>query len=64
MRPDLVYIVVGRGYTVITAFLDTIITLFFNSLANAWKDLGKENQEHLCNECTELRGRNQEEFCG
>jgi len=27
---------------VITVFLGTIITLFFNSLADAWKDLGKE----------------------
>jgi len=30
--------------TIITAFLSTIITLFFNSLANAWKDLGKETK--------------------
>jgi len=30
--------------TVIMAFLGTIITLFFNSLANAWKDLGKETK--------------------
>ena len=30
--------------TVIMSFLGTIITLFFNSLANAWKDLGKETK--------------------
>jgi len=30
---------------VITAFLTTIITLFFNSLSNAWKDLGKETKD-------------------
>jgi len=29
---------------VITAFLGTIITLFFNSLANTWKDLGKKTK--------------------
>jgi len=29
---------------VIMAFLGTIITLFFNSLADAWKDLGKETK--------------------
>ena len=29
---------------VITAFLGTIITLFFNSLADTWKDLGKETK--------------------
>jgi len=29
---------------VITAFLGTIITLFFNSLADAWKDLEKETK--------------------
>jgi len=26
------------------AFLGTIIALFFNSLANAWKDFGKETK--------------------
>jgi len=31
--------------TVITTFLTTIITLFFNSLSNAWKDLGKEAKD-------------------
>jgi len=31
--------------TVITAFLTTIITLFFNFLSNAWKDLGKEAKD-------------------
>jgi len=30
---------------VITAFLTTIIALFFNSLSNAWKDLGKETKD-------------------
>jgi len=30
--------------TVITAFLDTIITLFFNFLADAWKDLRKKTK--------------------
>ena len=30
---------------VITAFLTTIITLFFNSLSDAWKDLGKEAKD-------------------
>jgi len=30
---------------VITAFLTTIITLFFNSLSDAWKDLGKETKD-------------------
>jgi len=30
--------------TVITAFLTTIITLFFNSLSDAWKDLGGETK--------------------
>jgi len=29
---------------IIMAFLGTIITLFFNSLADAWKDLGKETK--------------------
>ena len=29
---------------VITVFLGTIITLFFNFLADAWKDLGKETK--------------------
>jgi len=27
------------------AFLTTIITLFFNSLSNAWKDLGSETKD-------------------
>jgi len=31
--------------TIITAFLTTIITLFFNSLSNTWKDLGKEAKD-------------------
>jgi len=30
---------------VITAFLTTIITLFFNFLSDAWKDLGKEAKD-------------------
>jgi len=30
---------------VIMVFLTTIITLFFNSLSNAWKDLGKETKD-------------------
>ena len=30
---------------VITAFLTTIITLFFNSLSDAWKNLGKEAKD-------------------
>ena len=29
------------------AFLGTIITLFFNSLADAWKDLGKKTK-NIC----------------
>ena len=29
---------------IIMVFLGTIITLFFNSLAEAWKDLGKETK--------------------
>jgi len=31
--------------TVIMAFLTTFITLFFNSLSNAWKGLGKEAKD-------------------
>ena len=31
--------------TVIIAFLTTIITLFFNSLSNVWKDLEKEAKD-------------------
>jgi len=30
---------------IITAFLTTIITLFFNFLSNAWKDLKKEAKD-------------------
>jgi len=30
---------------IIMAFLTTIITLFFNSLSDAWKDLGKEAKD-------------------
>ena len=31
--------------TIIMAFLTTIITLFFNSLSNAWKDLESETKD-------------------
>ena len=31
--------------TIIIAFLTTIITLFFNSLSNAWKDLESETKD-------------------
>ena len=31
--------------TIITAFLTTIITLFFNSLSDTWKDLEKEAKD-------------------